>query len=301
MTKSNFGIILIFILFSSSVSAQQKFTVATFDYMFSPNNTYEETDTTSYTGYFSGSISYPIVLNDKSTIITGIRGNSWTVKYDPEQIWPTNFYSLGLTLGYNHNFSEDKSFVFILLPRLNSDYKSINSNALQLGFLTTYNKRSSEKFLWKVGVYFNTEFFGPFVVPLFGLNWNVSEKLYIAGDLPIWAKINYQVSKPFALGVGYKALVGSYRLSGDFNDAYTSRFAIEPYFYLDFEIAKNIYLNGKAGYTMGRKYPVYAKDDQMDWQLSFVKFGDDRTQLNPVIDDGIFFEFGIAYKVDVPD
>jgi hypothetical protein len=301
MTKSNFGIILIFILFSSSVSAQQKFTVATFDYMFSPNNTYEETDTTSYTGYFSGSISYPIVLNDKSTIITGIRGNSWTVKYDPEQIWPTNFYSLGLTLGYNHNFSEDKSFVFILLPRLNSDYKSINSNALQLGFLTTYNKRSSEKFLWKVGVYFNTEFFGPFVVPLFGLNWNVSDKLYILGDLPIWAKINYQVSKPFSFGVGYKALVGSYRLSGDFKDAYTSRFAIEPYFYLDFEVAKNIFLNGKAGYTMSRKYPIYAKDDQLDWQLSFVKFGDDRTQLNPEIENGVFFEFGIAYKVDVPD
>ncbi len=73
-------------LFLSNVFAQQKFTVATLDYMFSPNNTYEEKDTTSYTGYFSGSISYPIVLNEKSTIITGIRGNSWAVKYDPEQI-----------------------------------------------------------------------------------------------------------------------------------------------------------------------------------------------------------------------
>ncbi len=288
-------------LFLSNVFSQQKFTVAQLDYMFSPNNTYVQKDTTSYTGYFSGSISYPIVLNEKSTIITGIRGNSWAVKYDPELIWPTNYYSLGLTLGYNHKFSEDKSFVFILLPRLNSDYKSINSNALQLGFLSTYNKRSSEKFLWKVGMYFNMEFFGPFVVPLFGLNWNVSEKLDIVGDLPIWAKINYQVSKPFALGVGYKALVSSYRLSGDvFNDAYTSRFAIEPYLYLDFEVAKNIFLNGKAGYTMSRKYPVYAKDDQLDWQLSFVKFGDDRAQLNPEIEDGVFFEFGIAYKVDVP-
>lgn len=292
--------VIFFFLFLSNVFTQQKFTVAILDYMFSPNNTYEEKDTTSFTGYFSGSISYPIVLNEKSTIITGIRGNSWAVKYDPEQIWPTNFYSLGLTLGYNHKFTEDKSFVFVLLPRLNSDYKSINANAWQLGFLSTYNKRSSEKFLWKVGVYFNMEFFGPFVVPLFGLNWNVSDKLNIVGDLPIWAKVNYQVSNPFALGVGYKALVGSYRLSGEFNDAYISRFAIEPYLYLDFEVAKNIFLNGKVGYTMSRKYPVYAKDDQLDWQLSFMKFGDERTQLNPVINDGVFFEFGIAYKVDVP-
>jgi len=291
---------IFFSLFLSHAFSQQKFTVATFDYMFSPENTYVEKDTTSFTGYFSGSISYPIVLNEKSTIITGIRGNSWAVKYNPEQIWPTNFYSLGLTLGYNHKFSEDKSFVFILLPRLNSDYNSINSDAWQLGFLSTYNKRSSEKFLWKVGMYFNMEFFGPFVVPLFGLNWNVSDKLNIVGDLPIWAKINYQVSNPFALGVGYKALVGSYRLSGEFKDSYTSRFAIEPYLYLDVEVAKNIFLNGKAGYTMSRKYPVYAKEDQLDWQLSFVKFGDDRTQLNPIINNGVFFEIGIAYKVDVP-
>lgn len=292
--------LVFFFLFLANVFSQKKFTVAQLDYMFSPNNTYVEKDTTSYTGYFSGSISYPIVLNEKSTIITGIRGNSWAVKYDPEQTWPTNFYSLGLTLGYNHKFSEDKSFVFVLLPRLNSDYKSVNSNAWQLGFLSTYNKRSSDKFLWKVGLYFNMEFFGPFVVPLFGLDWNVSEKLNIVGDLPIWAKINYQVSKPFAMGVGYKALVSSYRLSGEFSDAYTSRFAIEPYLYLDFEVAKNIFLNGKAGYTMSRKYPVYAKGDQLDWQLSFMKFGDDRTQLNPIINEGMFFEFGIAYKVDVP-
>jgi hypothetical protein len=151
-----------------------------------------------------------------------------------------------------------------------------------------------------VGMYFNAEFFGPFVVPLFGLNWDVAEKVSISGDLPIWAKINYQLSKPFSIGVGYKALVSSYRLSGEFNDAYTSRFAIEPYMYLDFEVAKNIFLNGKAGYTMSRKYPVYEKDDRLDWQLSFVKFADVRTQLNPVIENGLFFEFGVAYKVDVP-
>lgn len=300
MNKFSALLIVFFFFLLFSAKSQQKFTVATLDYMFSPNNTYVEKDTTSYTGYFSGSINYPIVLNEKSTIISGIMGNSWAVKYNPELKWPTNFHSLGLTLGYNHKFTKDKSFVFILLPRLNSDYKSINADALQLGFFTTYNKRSSEKFLWKVGLYFNTEFFGPFVVPLFGLNWDVSDKFNISGDLPIWAKINYKVSKPFAVGVGYKALVSSYRFSVESDDYYTSRFAIEPYFYLDFEVAKNIYWSGKAGYTMSRNYPVYDKDDQLDWQLSFVKFGNDRTQLNPIIENGVFFEFGIAYKVDVP-
>ena len=281
--------------------SQQTFTIASVNYMLSPSNTYSEEGLKSNIQYLSGFINAPIALGEKSTILAGFRGNMWTVKYSPEQLWPENYYSSGLTLGYNHRFDEKKSFLFILLPKLNSDFRNINSNALQLGFFTTYSKRSSEKFLWKVGIYFNTEFFGPFVVPLFGLNWDVSPKLSITGDLPIYAKIKYSLNNNFSTGAGYIALVSSYRLTGEFNDAYTSRYAIEPYVFAEVKFLKHIYFNGKLGYTMGRKYPVYAKDDRLDWQLLFIKFGDDRTQLNPEIQDNFFFELGLAFRVDVSD
>ncbi len=301
MGKKTLLIVLFAGVFFNIIFSQQKFTVANLNYMLSPNNSYSESGLNSNIQYLSGSINIPIVLNEKSTILTGFRGNHWAVNYSPSQIWPVNYYSLGLTLGFNHKFSDKKSLVFVLLPRFNSDLKQINSNALQLGFLTTYSKRTSDKFLWKLGMYFNTEFFGPFVVPIFGLNWDISKKLSLKGDLPIYAKLNFQASEKFSTGLGYIALVSTYRLSGEFNDAYTSRFAIEPYLYADIKLMKNLYLNGKAGYTMGRKYPVYAKDDKIDWQLSFIKFGDNREQLNYEIDDGLFIEFSISYKVDVGD
>ncbi|MCD4731733.1 MAG: DUF6268 family outer membrane beta-barrel protein [Bacteroidales bacterium] len=294
-------IIFQIILLTMVSFAQQTFTIAEINYMLSPNNSYVQKDTISNAQFFSGFVTAPIVINEKSTFLAGLRGNTWNVRYSPEQNWPETYYSLGLTLGYNHKFDEKKSFLFILLPRLNSDYRNINSNALQLGFFTTYSKRSSEKFLWKVGMYFSTEFFGPFIVPLFGLNWDVSPKLSITGDLPIYAKIKYNVNTNFLTGVGYIALVSSYRLSGEFNDAYTSRYAIEPYVFAEVKFLKQLYFNGKLGYTMGRKYPIYAKEDRLDLQLSFIKFGDDRTQLNPEILDNFFFELGLAFKVDVSD
>ena len=281
--------------------SQQTFTIAQVNYMLSPNNLYVQKDITSNAHFFSGFVTVPIVINKKSTLLAGIRGNIWNVTYSPKQLWPETYYSLGLTLGYNHKFDEKKSFLFILLPRLNSDYRYINSNALQLGVFTTYSKRSSEKFLWKVGMYFSTEFFGPFLVPLFGLNWDVSPKLSITGDLPIYAKIKYNVTNNFSTGVGYIALVSSYRLSGEFNDAYTSRYAIEPYVFVEVKFLKQLYFNGKLGYTMGRKYPIYEKEDRLDLQLSFIKFGDDRPQSYPEILDNFFFELGIAFKVDVSD
>jgi hypothetical protein len=241
------------------------------------------------------------VLNEKSTLLTGIRGNFWKVKYKPEQVWPENYYSTGLTIGYNHKFSIKQSFLFILIPRLNSDYRTINTSALQLGFYTTYSSRTSEKFLWKVGLYFNTEFFGPFVVPLFGLDWDVTPKLSIIGDLPIHAKIDYNTGAKFSTGVGYVALVSSYRLTGEFNDAYTSRFAIEPYAFGEVRIFQKLYFNAKFGYTLGRKYPIYENNDRFDWQLSFIKFGDNRIQLNPEIQENFFFELGVAFRVFVSE
>ena len=290
-----------FILLAMVSYSQKTFTIADINYNVSPNNTYENGDTTSNAQFFNAFITYPIVLNEKSTILAGIRGNIWKVAYTPELMWPETYYSAGLTLGYNHKFNDKQSFLFILLPRLNSDFRTIDGEAFQLAVYTTYSKRSSDKFLWKVGLYFSPEFFGPFLVPLFGLNWDISPKFSIVGDLPIWAKIKYKPATNFSLGLGYIALVSSYRLSGDFNNKYTSRYAIEPYFFAEVRFIKKLYLYAKLGYTMNRKYPVYAKDDKLDFQLSLFKFGDDRTQLNPVIENNFFFEAGLAFKVDVLD
>ena len=297
--KKFFLIAAILIGLFLKTSAQQKFTVASFGYMLSPGNTYADTNLKSNIGYFTGVLTVPLKLNDKTALLTGLRGNLWSVKYNPNGFWPENYYSLGLTLGVNHKFSESNSLLFVLLPKLNSDFKDLNSNAFQLGFISTYSHRVNEDFLWKAGLYYNSEFFGPFFVPIFGLDWRLNKKVSIKGDLPIYAKVNVGFNENISVGLGYIALVSTFRLSGDFQDAYTSRFAIEPYLYADVKVVKNIYLNGKVGYTLGRNYPIYAKDDKVDWQLMFMKFGDDREQLNPEIEEGLFMEFTLSYKVDI--
>ena len=113
-------------------SSRGDLTIADINYNLSPNNSYENGDTTSDAQFFNAFITYPIVLNEKSTILAGIRGNIWKVAYSPELIWPETYYSAGLTLGYNHKFNDKQSFLFILLPRLNSDFRTIDGEAFQL-------------------------------------------------------------------------------------------------------------------------------------------------------------------------
>lgn len=297
--KLLFSFVIILFLSVFQGFAQKKYTIASLGYMGSFNTNYTDPAISSDAGYLSLNISLPIVLNEKTAIVTGIRGNNWTMSYTPEQIWPTSYYSLGLTLGVNHKFSDKNSLLFVAIPKLNSDYRSIESSALQFGFLTTYSIQKNENFLWKLGMYYNDEFFGAFVVPIFGLDWKLSDKMTISGDLPIYGKANYKGNDKLDYGFGYVALVSSYRLTQEFDDAYTSRFAIEPYLYADLKLFKNTYFNAKAGYAISRTYPIYDKDDKIDWQLSFIKFGDEREQLNPIIENGAFIEIGLAYKIDL--
>ncbi len=295
-------LMILFILLADQGFSQKKYTIASIGYMGSYNTKYDNPDISSDCGYLSLNISLPIVLNKKTTIVTGIRGNNWTVNYTPEDTWPTSYYSLGLTLGINHKFSDKNSLLLVAIPKLNSDYQEINANAFQLGFLSTYSIRKNEYFLWKIGMYYNSETYGPFVVPIFGLDWDLNNKLNIKGDLPIHGKVNYQLNEAFASGLGYVSLVSSYSFIGELDEAYyTSRFAIEPYLYADVKLFNNTYFNVKAGYAISRKYPVYEKADKIDWQLSFLKFGDDRVQLNPIIENGAFIEFGLAYKIDIKE
>jgi len=292
-----FSLVLLFCLISAS--AQDKFTVAEFSYNFAPGSKYENPDLKSNIGYLSGVFNFPVFSKGKATFLAGMRSNMWSVNYDTEQEWPEDYYSLGLTLTYNQKFSSDNSFLFVFIPRYNSDLLNSSSDAWQFGFLSYYIKRSSEKYLWKVGAYVNTEFFGLFAVPIYGIDWRINSRWSFTGDIPIWAKLNYKASEKLNLGFSYMALVSSYRLTGEFNNDYISRFAIEPVFYAEIPVVKNLYLKGKIGYTLGRDYPVYDRDDKLDWKLSMVEFGDERTPLNSNIKDGMFFEISIAYNVDI--
>ena len=63
-------IIFQIILLAMVSFAQQTFTIAEINYMLSPNNSYVQKDTTSNAQFFSGFVTAPIVINEKSTFLS---------------------------------------------------------------------------------------------------------------------------------------------------------------------------------------------------------------------------------------
>ena len=115
-------------------------------------------------------------------------------------------------------------------------------------------------------------------------------------SLPISVDINYQLGN-FTFGMDYFGIGRSFNLTGkEQPDAYVDLSSLEFAAYVQTKfINENLLLRGKIGYS-SNDFEVYAKEDEIDFGLSAFSFGDDRTQLNPTLEGGIFLKFELLYR-----
>jgi hypothetical protein len=69
--------------------------------------------------------------------------------------------------------------------------------------------------------------------------------------------------------------------------------------YLQFNaLEESVLLRAKVGYS-SNNYEMYAAGDKMDLGVSAFSFGDDRTQLNPSLNGGVFLKFEAIYRFHI--
>lgn len=164
-------------------------------------------------------------------------------------------------------------------------------------------KKKREHLKFRYGMYANNEKYGMIVVPVFGLYYlSPNQKFEANLNLPIIADINYKINKKAWLGMKFDGLGTTYNLNEQNyspNGAYVSKTSNELVSYLRFQIIRSIYLNAKVGYAISRNYEVYDANDKIDWSLSSIYFGDDRTQLNERFKDGAIFKIELLYRLHI--
>lgn len=102
----------------------------------------------------------------------------------------------------------------MLLPKIASDFNAIGTNDFQFGGLVLLKYTKTKNLNYKFGLYTNTDFFGHFLVPLFGFYYlNSSEKFEAKVLLPRTVDLNYSIYKNMRLGIDFKGLIGSYNLN----------------------------------------------------------------------------------------
>lgn len=250
-------------------------------------------------------VKVPIVLSESliwyNDLLYAQFNISNSVPLPDSVVDPISIHGFILQTGIVKKFKNNTGLQILLTPRFMTDFKNVNGKNWQLGGIALYEKRYSDTFMARFGVLYNQERFGPLLTPLIYLDWRIDTKWSFAGLLPVYGRLTYASSEDLSMGLGFFGLTTTYRLGNSryLND-YIERFSIDITLFLRQRIAGNIYIEGRLGYALSRRYTQYAEDQKLDLRLITFSFGDDRVAKNINFDDGFIGSLRLVYNIPIP-
>lgn len=259
---------------------------------------------------FNVSLTLPIVLSDKTVIYNNVNYYNFNVNSDASYnnyvnntiANPIGLHGFIIRTGLVQKIDDNNGFQLLFVPRYMSDFNKSDKTAFQFGGVAMYEHRFSKSLMMRYGALYNQEFFGHYLVPVVHVDWIISPKLSFVGMLPIYFKLKYQHSENFEYGFSFLGLTTSFRLGDeDYKDDYMVRQSIDLALYNRYHVGKNIHIESKLGYSLGRKYEQYAHDDQVDFAIPLATFGDDREVKNLPFNNGAFVSVKLVYNMPIDD
>ncbi len=293
-------VLIPFLLIIGNVFSQKYVDVAKFYYGNSSQNKFENSDSSTRIKELGLELTIPIVVNQSDAILTGLiyeRIQAKLFEADPE----TTVSVLGLRAGISKKHSDKWSGTYVLIPKLASDFDHIGSKDFQLGVLALlkYAKRANKSY--KIGIYYNSELFGPFIVPLLGVYYlSLDGKFETNLTLPFLADINYKLHQRLNVGLNFNGQVRSYHLtkvSTTNQPGYVVKATNELFSYLKFNLTESLSIQTRLGYSIGRSLRVYDENDNISFGSILIKVGDDRHQLNTDFSDGFIYQVNLLYRM----
>lgn len=229
--------------------------------------------------HFSISTTLPFQLKNKTdAFIVSPIFETWSSEVYPLNNNSSNLYGLMLPVTFLKTLNNpDWSILSTIILRQNGYKMDMNQN-MQIGGAVLVNFKANENLRYKAGIYLNKEFFGIFVMPLLGVDWQISKKTNLFGVLPGNMTLEHKLHKNLYTGASFRAVTNSYRLDSGYWRIDENRLGI----FIDYYLPKNILLNFEAGHSILRKMRTGEKN----------KF---RTDLK--VNDNIYFKVALSYRI----
>jgi hypothetical protein len=288
----NLKTILIFLLIPFRLVSQPFFDILNIKYQYFPSQ-YFKNDSIEKTGKeINATLMVPFVQKDSSTIIAGInykRINSNDI------VNSFSLYSFGVWIGYEYKWKNKKwSTTGFFIPKISADEFSLNGKNVQYGGVVLVKYRCSENLHYHLGLYYNRELFGNYFIPLIGINWKASEKIFVYGNLPATINMEYKISSSLYSGLSYNSFTATYALHGEFKEYYLKE-GDDPIGYaqlrlfLNWYVKKSFVLFFEPGVTYKRTYRLINYSNE---EFNYGTSGSLSKTRN-----GFFLMAGMAYRI----
>ncbi|MDN3722939.1 DUF6268 family outer membrane beta-barrel protein [Aequorivita sp. SDUM287046] len=263
------------------------------------NNNFEDVDGSTHVKSFEAGVTFPIVLNENHALITGADFSLNNLQLFPNAEF-TSLYSTNIKLGLASTWSEKWSTTLVLLPKVASDYKHISGDDFYLGGFAMLKLSKNENLKYRFGIYASQEAYGLFMTPILGWYYlSPNKRFEMDMSLPIAADISYKLGVT-TIGMDYFGIGRSYNVHYENSPTlYADLSSLEFAGYLQFNaLDESVLLRAKVGYS-SNNYEMYAGGDEIELGISAFTFGDDRIQLNPSLNGGIFLKAEVIYRFHI--
>lgn len=244
--------IMSLMLLKIEAMSQPYLDIASMRYVASPAKTPNNKDQTATPlNYLNFSVTAPIPFNHKkNAIVLSPYFERWQTSTDSPQVFHNFHYGLVLPVSLIMPISHSNwSLLTMGIVRMN-DAEINRSGEWQFGGALIASYKKSATLTYKLGVYMNGDFFGLFVMPLLGIDWQINDKENLFGVLPAQLTYEYKLSKRFYTGAVFRTFTNSYHDSG-YNYIRIDENQLGVFF--DTYMGKNILLNLEAGHSVLRK------------------------------------------------
>jgi hypothetical protein len=268
-----------------------------------PQNSFIKSTAKTKVNEFGAELAIPIKLGESAVWFTNAVYDQTSVKLYQDEDYQ-NLKSLTIRTGLIKQHTERLTGTYLLVPRISSDSDSPGRDGFQFGGLVLFKVTRSDHLNVKAGLFASSDFFSPFVTPLLGF-YRLSEdkKWEINALLPAALNVNRVLIDGLDAGLNFNGQIKGFRLNeipATGQAGYLVRSSNEICSYLKWRIAKNIFVQARAGISIGRSYRVYDADDKLDFAISFIKFNNNRTQLNTDFSNGWVGQVGLFYRIPTP-
>lgn len=288
--------------FSTFGFSQKSIDLANVYWRTSPANSIEGSDLKRNFNMYVADAKLPIVLSDDNVAIVGLEYQQNDISYadsDWKDYFRYQFASSTLQMGLEHKWNDRSKMLFMTMGRLNTDYGNLNSNHFQLGGLFLGTTEKNENFSWKYGCYYNGEFFGPMVVPLFGFDWKISDKWRLKTVIPVNLELAYQPVDHLRAGLRFDGVNGSFKgaLASFNQDTYIDKADNNLWLFGEKKLGKFLWIHAKAGHSILRKYRFYQDNEKLALKIGPVNILDDRSTSFSLIENGWSFELRLIFRM----
>lgn len=283
----------------SFVVAQSHLDLISLGYRFELQQELIDSDSEVAVGDAIFNIAIPIPIDDQDAIIFSAQNHLLSFNSDNDASLDFDNWGIRLGLAYRKQWNESWYSLAQVQGTIAGDLAAGASQSFSGGGLLILGYQAKENLQYRFGLYGAREFFGPFFVPILGVDWKVRPKLRIYGNLPITANINYTLSPRIWTGFGFIGNVASFSVREGINDTYLEQLSNQAYLYVNFYLTTNLVFETRVGHIIGRDFFLFDRADRVGTRVSALEFNDDRVPLSPAFKDSPFIEFRLNFRLDL--